>query len=139
MFKLLAHLSQINTFEPSPWPRYKPRKTFLMITEVYTAALIDKMKGKSRKAGIRWEPRAFLTRYTEIKQEEFKAEVAGESERNERITTKHRRSLLDQMCTQHMEHAYASRRGRHAQKAVSAQMRTHRKLACVRIRGFQHL
>ncbi|MED6192745.1 hypothetical protein PIB30_012915 [Stylosanthes scabra] len=30
---------------------------------------------------------------------EFGAEVAGESERNERITTKPRRSLLDQMCT----------------------------------------
>ncbi|MED6109876.1 hypothetical protein PIB30_037625 [Stylosanthes scabra] len=32
---------------------------------VYTAALIDEMKGKSGKKGIGWEPRAFITRYTE--------------------------------------------------------------------------
>ncbi|MED6170272.1 hypothetical protein PIB30_029273 [Stylosanthes scabra] len=69
----------------------------------------------------------------------FGAEVAESSERNERIATKPRRLLLDQMRTQHMEHAYASRRGRHAQKVVSAQMRTHKKLACVPISGFQHL
>ncbi|MED6207635.1 hypothetical protein PIB30_037506 [Stylosanthes scabra] len=65
MFTLLAHLFQINTSEPSPWPHYKPKKTFLMITQIYTAAQTDKMKGKSRKAGIGWELRAFLTRYTE--------------------------------------------------------------------------
>ncbi|MED6113117.1 hypothetical protein PIB30_067915 [Stylosanthes scabra] len=33
---------------------------------VYTAALIDEMKDKSRKAGIGWEPRVFLTRYTDV-------------------------------------------------------------------------
>ncbi|MED6133088.1 hypothetical protein PIB30_025240, partial [Stylosanthes scabra] len=39
---------------------------------------------------------------------EFGAEVAGESERNERIATKPRRPLLDQMRTQQRSHAYAS-------------------------------
>ncbi|MED6198563.1 hypothetical protein PIB30_067631, partial [Stylosanthes scabra] len=29
----LAHLTENNTYEPSPWPHYKPRKTFLMITQ----------------------------------------------------------------------------------------------------------
>ncbi|MED6131945.1 hypothetical protein PIB30_014847 [Stylosanthes scabra] len=63
---------------------------------------------------------------------EFGAEVARESERNERIATKPRRPLLDQMRTHPI-------RGRHAQKAVSAQMRTHSELLCVRISGSQHL
>ncbi|MED6182209.1 hypothetical protein PIB30_026469 [Stylosanthes scabra] len=53
---------------------------------------------------------------------EFEAEVAGKSERNKKIATKPRRPSLDQMCTQQRSHAYVSRRGRHAQKAVSAQM-----------------
>ncbi|MED6197760.1 hypothetical protein PIB30_059637 [Stylosanthes scabra] len=39
---------------------------------------------------------------------EFRAEVAGESERNERIATKPRRPLLDQMRTHQWSHAYAS-------------------------------
>ncbi|MED6220920.1 hypothetical protein PIB30_049413 [Stylosanthes scabra] len=56
-------------------------------------------------------------------QAEFGAEVAGESERNEMIATKPRRSLLDQMRTQQRSHAYASRRGRHAQMA--SLLRTH--------------
>ncbi|MED6201162.1 hypothetical protein PIB30_092224 [Stylosanthes scabra] len=59
--------------------------------------------------------------------------MAGKSERNERIATKPRRPLLDQMRTQQRSHAYTSRRGRHAQKADLAQMRTHRKLPCLRI------
>ncbi|MED6151726.1 hypothetical protein PIB30_085146 [Stylosanthes scabra] len=41
-------------------------KDHLMITQVYATTLIDDMKGKSRKAGIGWEPRAFLTRYTRV-------------------------------------------------------------------------
>ncbi|MED6170446.1 hypothetical protein PIB30_030998 [Stylosanthes scabra] len=65
-------------------------------------------------------------------QAKFGAEVAGKSERNERIATKPRRPLLDQMRIQQRSHAYASRRGGHAQKADPAQMRTHMKLACVR-------
>ncbi|MED6219446.1 hypothetical protein PIB30_035938 [Stylosanthes scabra] len=69
----------------------------------------------------------------------FEAEVVRKSERNERIATKPRRPLLDQMRTQHISHAYASKRGRHAQKAVSAHMRTRRMLAWVRIKGFHHL
>ncbi|MED6172156.1 hypothetical protein PIB30_047440 [Stylosanthes scabra] len=69
----------------------------------------------------------------------FGAEVAGKSERNEKIASKPRRPLLDQMRTQQRSHAYASRRGRQAQKADPTQMRTHRKLACVRISRFQHL
>ncbi|MED6203990.1 hypothetical protein PIB30_004997 [Stylosanthes scabra] len=32
---------------------------------IYTAAWTSEMKGKSRKAGIGWELRAFLTRYTD--------------------------------------------------------------------------
>ncbi|MED6109859.1 hypothetical protein PIB30_037427 [Stylosanthes scabra] len=67
------------------------------------------MKGKSRKAGIGWEPRSFLTRYTRVKERKhdrvrflfldsmtcdllycakFGAEVAKESARNEKITKK---------------------------------------------------
>ncbi|MED6123516.1 hypothetical protein PIB30_049930 [Stylosanthes scabra] len=51
------------------------------------------MKGKSRKAGIGWEPRAFLTRYTRVNERKhdrakFGAEVAKESTRNEKITKK---------------------------------------------------
>ncbi|MED6185993.1 hypothetical protein PIB30_062463 [Stylosanthes scabra] len=48
------------------------------------------MKGKSRKAGIGWEPRAFLTRYTRVNERKhdrakYGAEVAKESARNEKI------------------------------------------------------
>ncbi|MED6136721.1 hypothetical protein PIB30_058448 [Stylosanthes scabra] len=67
------------------------------------------MKGKSRKAGIGWEPRAFLTRYTRVNERKhdlvrflfldsmtcdllygakFGAEVAKESARNEKIAKK---------------------------------------------------
>ncbi|MED6200550.1 hypothetical protein PIB30_086251, partial [Stylosanthes scabra] len=51
------------------------------------------MKGKSRKAGIGWEPRASLTRYTRVNERKhdrakFGAEVAKESARNEKITKK---------------------------------------------------
>ncbi|MED6125501.1 hypothetical protein PIB30_069094 [Stylosanthes scabra] len=67
------------------------------------------MKGKSRKAGIGWEPRAFLTRYTRVNERKhdrvrflfldsmtcdllycvkFGAEVAKESMRNEKIAKK---------------------------------------------------
>ncbi|MED6122975.1 hypothetical protein PIB30_044949 [Stylosanthes scabra] len=67
------------------------------------------MKGKSRKAGIVWEPRAFLTRYTRVNERKhdrvrflfldsmtcdllycakFGAEVAKESARNEKIAKK---------------------------------------------------
>ncbi|MED6177977.1 hypothetical protein PIB30_103283 [Stylosanthes scabra] len=67
------------------------------------------MKGKSRKAGIGWEPRAFLTRYTRVNEHKhdrvrflfldsmtcdllyctkFEAEVAKESARNEKIAKK---------------------------------------------------
>ncbi|MED6144917.1 hypothetical protein PIB30_019886 [Stylosanthes scabra] len=59
------------------------------------------------------------------RQAEFGAEVAGESEKNERIATKPRRPLLDQMRTHQRSNVYVSRRGRHTQKAVSAQMHTH--------------
>ncbi|MED6139946.1 hypothetical protein PIB30_088571 [Stylosanthes scabra] len=34
--------------------------------KVYATILIGEMKGKSRKARIGWEPRAFLTRYTRV-------------------------------------------------------------------------
>ncbi|MED6135611.1 hypothetical protein PIB30_048212 [Stylosanthes scabra] len=52
------------------------------------------MKGKSRRAGIGWEPRAFLTRYTRVNERKhdrrakFGAEVAKESARNEKIAKK---------------------------------------------------
>ncbi|MED6153488.1 hypothetical protein PIB30_102484 [Stylosanthes scabra] len=51
------------------------------------------MKGKSRKAGIGWEPRAFLTRYTRVNErkhnrEKFGAKVAKENARNEKIAKK---------------------------------------------------
>ncbi|MED6152119.1 hypothetical protein PIB30_088894 [Stylosanthes scabra] len=67
------------------------------------------MKGKSRKAGIGWEPRAFLTQYTRVNERKhdrmrflfldsmtcdllccakFGAEVAKESARNKKIATK---------------------------------------------------
>ncbi|MED6185711.1 hypothetical protein PIB30_059707, partial [Stylosanthes scabra] len=52
------------------------------------------MKDKSRKAGIGWEPRAFLTRYTRVNERkhdrraEFRAEVVKESARNEKIAKK---------------------------------------------------
>ncbi|MED6139041.1 hypothetical protein PIB30_080102 [Stylosanthes scabra] len=41
-------------------------KDLSMITQVYATILIGEMKDKSRKVGIRWEPRAFLTRYTRV-------------------------------------------------------------------------
>ncbi|MED6223535.1 hypothetical protein PIB30_074819 [Stylosanthes scabra] len=58
--------------------------------EVYATILIGKMKGKSRKAGIGWEPRAFLTRYTRVNEHKhdrakFGAEVAKESTKNKKI------------------------------------------------------
>ncbi|MED6152325.1 hypothetical protein PIB30_090836 [Stylosanthes scabra] len=52
------------------------------------------MKGKSRKGGIGWEPRAFLTRFTRVNERKhdrrakFGAEVAKESARNEKIAKK---------------------------------------------------
>ncbi|MED6188437.1 hypothetical protein PIB30_085966 [Stylosanthes scabra] len=51
------------------------------------------MKGKSRKVGVGWEPRAFLTRYTRVNERKhdwakFEAEVAKESARNEKIAKK---------------------------------------------------
>ncbi|MED6221501.1 hypothetical protein PIB30_055424 [Stylosanthes scabra] len=65
---------------------------------VYATILIGEMKGKSKKAGIGWEPRAFLTRYTRVnerkhdrvrlKRAKFGAEVAKESTRNEKIAKK---------------------------------------------------
>ncbi|MED6154703.1 hypothetical protein PIB30_115277, partial [Stylosanthes scabra] len=70
---------------------------------------------------------------------EFGAEVAGESERNEKIATNlggHCLSLSVHISGAMRTHPI---RGRHAQKAVSAQMRTHSELLCVRVSGFQHL
>ncbi|MED6146373.1 hypothetical protein PIB30_033881 [Stylosanthes scabra] len=55
---------QIPTFDATNW-RMAWSFTEIQNTYVYTAAWIDEMKGKSRKAGVGWEPRAFLTRYTE--------------------------------------------------------------------------
>ncbi|MED6138917.1 hypothetical protein PIB30_079045 [Stylosanthes scabra] len=60
---------------------------------VHTTILIGEMKGKSRKAGIGWEPRAFPTRYTRVNERKhdrakFGAEVAKESVRNENIANK---------------------------------------------------
>ncbi|MED6162254.1 hypothetical protein PIB30_068637, partial [Stylosanthes scabra] len=71
----------------------KAPKDLLMITQVYATILIGELKGKSRKAGIGWEPRAFLTRYTRVNerkhdQAKFGAEVAKESMRNEKIAKK---------------------------------------------------
>ncbi|MED6213512.1 hypothetical protein PIB30_094133 [Stylosanthes scabra] len=80
-----------------------------MITQVYATILIGEIKGKSRKAEIRWEPRAFLTQYTRVNEHKhdrvrflfldsmtcdllycakFGAEVAKESARNEKIAKK---------------------------------------------------
>ncbi|MED6201271.1 hypothetical protein PIB30_093261 [Stylosanthes scabra] len=51
------------------------------------------MKGKLRKAGVGWEPRVFLTRYTRVNERKhdrakFGAEVAKKSARNEEIAKK---------------------------------------------------
>ncbi|MED6218156.1 hypothetical protein PIB30_024338 [Stylosanthes scabra] len=113
---------------------------------VYTTAWIDEMKGKLRKAGVGWEPRAFLTRYTEIQQAKFGAEMAGESERNERIATKPRKQKLEPMRTHQGSHAYASwpwaarlfgRTDTYAY-AFRASMRTHRSIPASINRGAFH-
>ncbi|MED6112632.1 hypothetical protein PIB30_063309 [Stylosanthes scabra] len=51
------------------------------------------MSGKSRKTGIGWEPRAFLTRYTRVNERKhdrakFGAEMAKESTSNEKMAKK---------------------------------------------------
>ncbi|MED6212675.1 hypothetical protein PIB30_085809 [Stylosanthes scabra] len=81
----------------------------VQFSSVHTTILIGEMKGKSRKAGIGWEPRSFLTRYTRVNEckhdrvrflfldsmtydllccAKFGAEVAKESARNEKIAKK---------------------------------------------------
>ncbi|MED6170558.1 hypothetical protein PIB30_032129 [Stylosanthes scabra] len=77
---------------------------------------------------------------------EFGAEVAGESERNERIATKPRRPKLEPMRTHQGSHAYASlpwaarlfgRTDTYAY-ALRASMRTHRSIPASINRGAFH-
>ncbi|MED6181775.1 DNA (cytosine-5-)-methyltransferase [Stylosanthes scabra] len=77
---------------------------------------------------------------------EFRAEVAGESERNERIATKPRRPLLEPMRTHHMEpcvriQAWAARPNADLDTyayAYEASMRTHRSIPASINRGAFH-
>ncbi|MED6136933.1 hypothetical protein PIB30_060312 [Stylosanthes scabra] len=69
---------------------------------------------------------------------EFGAEGAGESERNERIATNLEGHCWSLCVRIPLSHAYASKRGRHAQMLISAPMRTHRSIPASINRGAFH-